>query len=413
MPRVQSYHLHLPRIGFDGTRQMKLLYVNRVLRDLVNKIAYFFFPIYLFVSGQKFLIPLLQPIIQLNQMQAGMIMIALYYLLFKLVMLIFLIPEGRLSIQLGYQRAMIWSYLIYSLYFAILFLSINRPALILVAALFDAIQGNLFWPIYKTILSKSAHKAKMGSDLGLLQFLLQLVAVISPAIAGLVSLKLGFEVLFLFGLIGTLVGLIVTMLMHLKSDYDKPSWHEFFVWFREKRYRRLALSVTGRYLSDTIIYLWPLYVFLILKNIGKVGFLYTISLFLAMLVSLLAAFVLDKIKNRKAFHLSGGLLSLVWLLRTQVTSIFSIALVDSLDRLISNFHWLFYDMILFRRSKGHKAHSYFVYYEVIIALFGILFWLSFIGIFLIVRQWHLLFVFGSIGVLLSLFLHDKYDASLE
>jgi len=234
-----------------------------------------------------------------------------------------------------------------------------------------------------------------------------LVAVISPAIAGMISLKLGFEILFLFGLAGTLAGFITVLLMDLKSDYDKPSWQEFYHWIKEKRYQRFAISVMGRYLSDSIIYLWPLYVYFLLKDIGKVGFLYTISLFLAMLVSLFAAFVLDKLKNRKAFHLSGGLLSLVWLLRTQVISIFSIAIIDTLDRLISNFHWLFYDMILFRRSKGRKAHSYFVYYEVITALFAILFWLAFVGLFLIVQQWHMLFILGSIGVFLSLLVHDK------
>ena len=407
MPRTQTHHLHLPHLGFDGSRQMKLIYFMRVLRDLVNKIAYFFFPIYLFTSGQS----LLEGGIfgfDLNKVQAGMFLIALYYLVYKLVMLVSAIPLGRLAVRWGYQRTLIWSYMINSSYFLVLFLSLDRPELILLAAVMDGVQANMFWPLYRTVMTKSAHKQKMGSDLGLLQFLLQLVAVVSPAIAGLISLRLGFEVLFLVGLIGTLSGLVVVMMMDVKTDHDRPSFREFFSWLKEKRYQRLALSQAGRYLSDTIIYLWPLYVYFLLEETSKVGFLYTLSLFLAMLVTMFTASVVDKLKDKKAFKVSGGILSLTWLARTQVGSVLGTALVDTVNQLISNFHWLYYDMILFRRGKGRKAHAYFVYYEVIMAAVGIVFWLVFMGIFAIMSQWHGLFVLGAIGVLLSLLISGKH-----
>jgi len=242
-----------------------------------------------------------------------------------------------------------------------------------------------------------------------LRFLLQLVAVISPAVAGLISLRLGFEVLFLVGLVGTLGGLIVVMMMDLKTDSVLPRWQEFLSWLKEKRYQRLVVSFAGRYISDTVIYLWPLYVFFLLKETSKVGYLYTLSLFLAMMVTMFTSFVIDKLKDRKAFDISGGLLSLTWLARTQVASVVGIALVDTVNQLISNFHWLYYDMILFKRGKGRKAHAYFVYYEVIMAVVGIIFWLIFMGIFLVMDQWHGLFVLGAIGVLMSLLIRDKHE----
>ncbi len=408
MPRTQTHHLHLPHVGFDGTRQMKLVYFMRVLRDLVNKIAYFFFPIYLFNSGQTWLEGNFFGL-HLTGVQAGMFLIALYYLVYKIVMFFTAVPLGRLAIKWGYQRTIIWSYIIDSLYFLVLFLSLNHPELILVASIMDGVQANMFWPIYKTILTKSAHKSKMGSDLGLLQFFLQLVAVVSPAIAGLISLRLGFEVLFLIGLIGTLTGLVIVMMMNLKTDHDKPSFKEFFSWLKEKRYQRLALSQAGRYLSDTIIYLWPLYVYFLLEETSKVGFLYTLSLFLAMIVTMFTVSIIDKLKDKKAFKISGSILSLTWLARTQVGSVLGIALVDTVNQLISNFHWLYYDMILFRRGKGRKAHAYFVYYEEIMAVVGIIFWIIFMGIFLVMDQWHGLFILGALGVLLSLLITGKHE----
>lgn len=43
------------------------------------------------------------------------------------------------------------------------------------------------------------------------------------------------------------------------------------------------------------------------------------------------------------------------------------------------------------------------------AAVGIVFWLVFAGIFLVMNQWHGLFVLGAIGVLMSLLIKDKHE----
>ena len=376
----------------------------RVARDLVNKLALFFLPIFLFEFGRT---SGLYAFTGVSEFKQGIISLGAYYFLYGLVALVTMVPLAQNIKKIGHQRTLVLSYCLRLASLALLYRVTTYPPLIFVALVFDGVQSNLFWPSYYTILSKSAVKNRMGQDLGVLQFLLQLVGVVSPAVSGIVAMIAGFESIFLVAIIGTLLGLLCTLFMDIKQERDSISFSEFRSWLTEPQYRKLTFSMVGRYINDAALFVWPLYVFIFLGALDKVGYLYTISLFIAMMFTFFATVYIDHSKTRKPFFLSGGLLSLLWLARTQVFSIFSIALVDVVDRLTANFHWLFYDMILVRRGKGKNALSYFVYREMIISATAMLFWLLFVLFFLVNLGWNSLFLFAAVGVMLSLLMKDK------
>ena len=47
MPLHRSHHLHLPFLRVDNNKELRALYIMRVLRDLVNQSTFFFLPIFL------------------------------------------------------------------------------------------------------------------------------------------------------------------------------------------------------------------------------------------------------------------------------------------------------------------------------------------------------------------------------
>ena len=147
--------------------------------------------------------------------------------------------------------------------------------------------------------------------------------------------------------------------------------------------------------------------FIFLGSVDKVGYLYTISLFIAMMFTFFVSVYIDHTKSRKPFLLSGGVLTALWLIRTQFLSILGIAIIDVVDRLTSNFHWLFYDMIMMKRGKGRNALSYFVYREIILNITSICFWSIFATFFVVGLGWDSLFLFAAIGVSLSVLMKDK------
>ena len=406
MPRYRDHHLHLPHIHIhtDDNQNLRFLYGVRVARDLVNKLAFFFLPIYLFQLGTT---SGLYAFTGLPIFTQGVLALGVHYMLYGTIGALLAIPVAQMTGRIGYQKSMIFSYILRLIALLFMFMSATTPWVIFIAVLFDGVQSALFWPSYYTVLSQNTLKNNMGQDLGVLQFLLQLVAVVSPAISGYIALVSGLESLFLVALVGNLIGFILTLNMTLKYQRDVVSYKEFFSWLKEKRFKKLTLSLAGRYINDAALYVWPLYVFIFLGSVDKVGYLYTISLFIAMMFTFFVSVYIDHTKSRKPFFLSGGVLAALWLIRTQFLSILGIAIIDVVDRLTSNFHWLFYDMIMMKRGKGTNALSYFAYREIILNVTSIIFWFIFILFFVVGLGWDSLFLFAAIGVALSVLMKDK------
>lgn len=406
MLRIQDYHLHLPHFHFDNSRNLRLLYAVRVLRDLVNKSALFFLPIFLFTMGKNVQLFAYSP---LSDFQKGMVTLSVYLFFQGLLGMLSSIPAARFAVRIGHQKTIILSHTLRLIGFSALFFARENPTLIWVGMLFEGVQTPFFWNSYHTILGQSALKRHMGQDLGVLQFLLQLAAVIAPALGGMLALALGLEALFLVGVVGTFLAALLASLLDLEPVHDSVSVREFLLWFTEKRYRQLSVSFAGRYFNDAALFVWPLYVFLLLNGVDRVGYLYTVSLFSAMVLSFFVGSYIDRHHaDHKPYLFSGGLLSFIWVVRTQLLSVWNIALVDMFEKLAANFHWLFFDSVIMRRGKGDQALSYYAYREIIIGAVATVFWLIFCVFFWLVDGgWTVVFGLASVGVLLSLQVKEK------
>ncbi|MCB9813433.1 MAG: MFS transporter [Pseudomonadales bacterium] len=404
MPRSRSHHLHLPNYTFDDSKNMKLLYAIRIVRDLVNKMAMIFLPIFLFSIGSEtnFL-----KYLPYSDFQRGMLAIAIYYVVVGLIGFLVGVPSGKALGKIGYQRSFVISFMLRTLMFIFLFAAKQNPFYLWFAMTIDAVNSTMFWGGYFSILSKTANQKNIGKDLGLLQFLLQIVAVVSPAISGAIAYFVGLEYLFLIGMILTLLSSVLALMMDVELHENSISFDEFLSWIKEKRFLQLAIAYSGKHINDTVIYLWPLYVFFLLGSVDRVGYLYTLSLFLAMFMTFFIGKFIDRYRNKKPLYFSGGLLSLLWIVRTQVFSIWNIALVDTFDRLATNVYSLVFDTIFLGRGKGHSSDKYFVYLEMVLSINRVIFWSGFGLFFIFFSSWNSIFIFAGVAVLVSLLVSDK------
>lgn len=408
MPRTRDYHLHLPHFYVNKSKRLNLLYGVRITRDLVMKLSIFFLPIYLYQHGSSDFFWKFLPGVEL---QRGILLLAVFYLVHRITILLTGIQIGKIITQIGYRASLLASFGLTSLFLSLLYAQANPGWWLILAAVVNGLETNFFWNSYNSLISKFTLNRHLGQDLGLLQFFLQLAQAITPALGGLIVVTLGFRYLFLFGLIGTTFGMMFALQMKNTKEKDVISWPEFKEWTREKQFLQLAISQAGRYFNDSALVFWPLYIFLILGSVDKVGFLYTMSLFMAMIISFGVGLYIDHKKSKKPFYISGGVLSLLWVLRTQVVSFWHIAIIDTVDRLTSSFYSIYYDSIAIRRGKGKQALSYFIYRELIVSMIAVLFWLLVGGLFLITSEpWIVLFVGAAMGVLMSLLVKEHHNS---
>lgn len=407
--------MKLPKLAFQKNRNLKHLYAIRLMRELVNKLVMFFLPIYYFnlhlpfwdkinwslsLNGQD----------TLTALQIGVFNIALLHLLNRLVAFISSIWVAERTISLGTKHAFIMGQILYALFTIFLVLSKVNPYWVFLAVVIDGVQINYFWNSYYYSLSRNSDHHKMGSNLGIINFLLNIITMISPALGGLIIAGLGYSNLFLLGLVLIILGLIVAISMDNVKVHDKISWGEFSSWMMEPGFRRLGVTFAGRYFNDGMLQMWPLYIFLLLGTSAKVGFLYSFSLLLAMFISYLVGAIIDKRKSHKPFVISAGILSFFWVIRSFVIGFWSIVVVNTLDRITASFHWLFFDRVWMVRGKGREALSYFTYRQMILNAAGILFWsLVFFLFYFFGEAWVSLFLVAAVGVLLTLLVKEHQD----
>jgi len=378
-------------------RNRAWLSFSYIFRQLAGNLSFFYLPLFLFSKAQE----LGWWGWELNSIQKGMILITAFYLTERLVSAILSMIQAAFSIKMGHDWSMIVGTLAYTL-FLVSFSRVDQsPLWLIVGAFLAGVQLVFYWPPYNTLLAKLSFKKNMGKNLGRFGFISNFASMISPAAGGLIIAFFGYNYLFYCSIVFLLVSLIGLFKLDLGEERE---------WMKEKSFVKLTTSQSGRYFYDMSVTLWPLYVFLLLGDVEKVGYVYSISLLLAMIINLFIGGVLDKKKNSsKPFVFSGGFLSTLSVLRLAVVGVWGVVIVDACSRVVGNFHWLFNDLILYRRGKGSQEFSYFVYYAFNRAVAAVMFWaLLLIFFFLVPVEWTGLFVMGGVGVLLSLLIQEKW-----
>ncbi len=409
MSRTHSFHLHLPTISFDNTKDMRWLYVVRVSKEISNKFMMFFVPIFLFSLRGQINLPF-----NMTELGQGITIVGLFFLITSLTGALMAIPVANIMKKIGLSYSLFVACLLYALYTLSLRFAVDYPNLVFLSAVLCGLQANFFWQSYYTLMSQKFSKQNIGKDLGILQFFTNFVRMISPAIGGAIILSQGYAYLFKVGLFIIGIGALAALQLTKEKITDIINFKEFFTWIQEKSFRRLAVTFFGRQTNDAGMTIWPLYVFLLLGSTDKVGFLYSLALFFSMMVVFFLGVFVDKKKNKKPFYFSGAFISVLWFLRTQIINIWHIAFVDMFNKLAGNFHWLFFDRMWMLRGQGKEALSYFTYREILIKLSGVVFWSVFILFFTLwPLEWNGIFIFAAIGVLLTLLIQESKDLQDE
>jgi MFS family permease len=374
-----------------------------------SQLLNFFLPVFYFNTRFPFMAQF-----GFSSLKEGVLNVALVYLLTYLTSFLSGIIIAKILLKRGIKNGFIIGHLFYCLFILCLYFAQDNPYLVLTAAVINGLQNNFFWNSYHYSLSKIGNEAKIRSSLGLVNLLLNLLSMIAPALAGLIITSLGFTTLFLLSLVVVLGGVLFSVLLDNITVRDKISFKEFRDWLQEPGFRRLALSFSGSYFNNAGITLWAIYMYVLLGNANSVGYFYSLSLLTALFISYAISSFLDKNKSRKQFNISGSFLSCFWILRAFVVNIWSITILNAVDKLVASYHWLFFDRAWILRGKGREALSYFVYREMIYSFAAVVFWLLVMVLFcLFANAWKSLFVMAGIGVLLTLLIKEHKDINVE
>jgi MFS family permease len=399
-----SHYLQLPRLHLDTGKDIRLLYTVRFIVELAARLASFYVPIFLFQLGNDQVLPFLH---QLEPLQQGMVLIGMFYIVFRITTVVTMPLVGILFKRTSVSFGLTFSHFLMIVVLLSLAQARTWPYLLLVAAIANGIYASLFWISFHTLLSKNTLKNHLGEDLGLLQVGMQLVNMLGPALGGVIIVTLGYPVLFFLAVALLLVSSIISFFLTPVKMKVAFSFKAVGKLFFTTDFSTQSVAFVGRYINDAVILLWPLYMYFFLGSADRVGYFYSLAFLMAMMLSMVFGFYIDHTKGKQSFWSSGGILSLLWMVRGALFSIWSLAVVDALDKLVSNFHWLFYDALVYRSSKSTEPVIFFMAREIFISMGAVIFWVVFIGLFVWTTQgWWSLFALAAAGTLLSVLVND-------
>lgn len=418
---LSSLRHHLNR------RQRNLRWLNFSLffRQLANRLSIFYLPLFLFEVAQAWSFP--QELLpQLSQLQRGLVVVAVFYLIERITAVVTAIPAAKLTRHIGHAGSFLFGDLVFALFMLCLALanqvsgakvvgshvaSSSHLFLLFPAAIFSGLKINLFWQSYRTLMDRSSKVGNLGKNLGFYKILNNLIGILAPVTGGMVIKYFGFQVLFFIGLLAVLVAVLGHLKLEVGQELDAISWQEYWRWLKERRFRQLLTSQLGKILNSMTLLLWPLYVFLLIGDVGEVGLIYSLSLLASIAINFFTGDFLDHHKKQKTpFFASGVFLSVLHLLRIGVLGIWNVVIINSLNQLIGSFHWLFFDKLIMKRGHGSQDFSFFVYRIINHSLAAMLFWILLLTFFLLVPWgWSAIFIMGALGVLLTLLAKESKE----
>lgn len=376
--------------------------MGHLIRGIADQTVGLFVPIFLYVTAQQLPLFSIEVFIGLTELQRGILLIAGFYFLSHFGELLLLIPLTKLMKKLGLVRSMILANVLSVIVYVCFFASQYNPYYLIPAALLGGVAVALYWVPYFTMFAVHADLAKIGSEVGSIQFLEQLVRVGMPMIGGALIMSFGFgssyltaAVLFMFA------SLVLWFIPEVSFSY-KTTLKEFLQWCRKKSFLPTMVGFAGKYIDDATFYIWPVFVLLLLGNIERVGFMYSVALFISLVVSYFMGWYLGKHRSTKLFYLSGTFLGIIWVLRAFVGKVWQLLIVDTTDRLMLSVYTPIFETYFIRKSLGKQVFHFHVYRSMLISCVALLFWPIVATMFMLPFGWTGVFILAALGAILSL-----------
>lgn len=363
------------------------VYLSSVLRILGMSLIGIFIPVYIYVLSK--------------QIQTVLI----FYVIYNLTVVITVPLAGKLMEKRGVDFTAVVGAVVRAVFFVLMILSAERISFLFWAALVWGVAVPLTWlPYHYTVVSEDDGDGIFGNQVAYLTIAEKFTSAIAPFAGGLLIYFFGFNWLYTIG-----IGLVVlSVLPLLLDDFNKKKMRfnlkRVLKKMIKKEFLFFNLSSVGYGLESMVFQvIRPLFIYLILLSIPNLGAIEST----AMVLNIFVAFWVGKWVEKKGFGIMkwgvvGG--SLIILLLPVFKNTLGLFAVSGFYTLIALLAWIPYLSIIYAVSQKRRRLEFFMVREMILRFASGLFMLGLIFVFKLNPSWLLIFGFGSLGLLLALFI---------
>jgi len=336
---------------FFPKKELTQIYVCATLRSFAVSLIGLFIPLYLY-----------------NELGLSLAQTLYFYIFYSVVFAISTPFAAKFAARYGVKHSVLFSLPFYLIFVLLLnFLpQINTPLLLIGTV--GGVAISFYWMGMHLAFNHASDRRHRGEEVGKRDALSISATMLGPLIGGIMIKYCGFATVFvLSGILLFFAGsyLLLSKEEHVRYSFslrglvDRKQWRNS-LFFVERGVRVMAAGV-----------IWPLFIFVILKDYFSMGLVGTVlSAVSALLVWITGKFS-DRVSKRKIVRWTVGFESLSWFLRAAVSSVFHVFAATVFGALTFGIMQSPIGALEYDKAKKDAA-SYFVSREVFICLGRIL-----------------------------------------
>ena len=348
-----THHHHL---RFIHTKKAHII-ISVSLRQFAYGMMAVFIPIYLFTLGFSFT------------------QIAIYHIIVFSLATLVMWPVMAYIRRYGVNHALAMSYIFTAFHVLGLYISQYTNTGLIIAGLFGALMGSVYWTAQWVSLTKIFDKKHMSENVGNLKILSFAAISTGPLVGGIIADTAGPSYALLTSF-AVLVLAIFVIQKELKTE--KQDLSEFKLQVPKKYVLRDSFSNVGMsFQAATGEFMWPLFIWLTIGNFSGLGIMFTSSAILAAIVMKIYS-KKDDTSKHDLFKLAIYLRSAVFLFRPLAQAFGQFFVVEQAAGATDAMYSTAYGSRYVKHAKEAGAEKYIFYFETIGKLGVILMWVLFL-----------------------------------
>lgn len=345
-------------LDFQFRKETKLLpiFLNQLFRDVAISFLWLFSSIYIY----KTLFDLTE------KPRIALLGVFIYFLgLFGFKFISNLFAE-ELSLSLGLKKQIYFGLLFLAFCLSILVFSLKQPLLIFLASPFWGLATGFYWFGRHGLMAKIGQDKTFGKEVGMIDAARTLFLLGVPFLGGLLINFAGYKALFGASLFFVVLSAVSFILMkEIKTRHDTCITEVLKLF---KTHKRMFLTYVGNSAAGTIYAIvFPLYLFLILKQELSLGEFFSLSMILVALINLIIGRWVD-IRGKKRLIASGSVFQFfIWVGRVLTRSVGVLFTLDIADRISGRMVGIPLDVWSYQKAvDGHSTGRAVLFREIAI-----------------------------------------------
>ncbi len=316
--------------------------------------------------------------------------------------IIFIPVGGKVASFYGYKHAIAFSVPFQILYWMVLIASQNDHSIAFIGAFLYGLSKTFYWPGFHSLMARYADRDQVGREFGVVYSLISLTHIAGPVFAGFLSERFGFTITFIITAIIYTISLVP--LFRAREVFTPKVYEYSQTWEIYKSYPKKFLGYLGFGEEMFALNVWPIFIYIIVKDFERAGALATIASLLAAVLALIIGKVTDQYSKRILIRIGAFFGSIVWVMRFMAVSFWSTFFLDSLGRTSKELAFIPLSTVTYIRAENTHVVPYIVFFEQSLAMGKLLACILGIVVFGLTGSFMALFIVAGLFTLLYMFI---------